>query len=185
MGEALKAIFHPIRAMREKKAKKLFSRILVDDYDRLPKSMHKLASLDHPITLVAFVNLLNHNYPEVRSEAIEQVGYKKGYLKSSEELRNSIYKKMTKLVFSKDSHTREAAVAALGRLDDPAFAVSRIKRLLEIENVDSVVIKIIDVLARYRDRSEGAKTCLNGMLSNPEYIRYYKEVSAALVKNNY
>ncbi len=185
MGGLAKAISRRIDEVRENRAKKFYRQILVDDYDRLPKSIRKLASVKHPVTLLAFVSLLKHSYPEVRTEALEQIGYKRKYLNENKELKEKVCARITDLVFSEQHHLREAGVSALGKLDDPAFAVRRIKRLLEVEKVDSVIIRMIDVLAKYKDRSESAKTCLNGMLSNPNYVRYYKEVSAALVRNNY
>jgi len=181
MRGLMRSIIDPIR---EKKIKKAYDNLLNEDIRKVSGSMRTLRKTNHPLSLIACVNLLKNNLPEVRSEAVEIIGFRKDSIKGNNKLRDEVHKRLEKLLSSKKEHVRESAVKTIGKLDDPEFAIPQIKRILESEKSNEVLIKIIDVLGTYKYGNNEARQILANMLSNPDFIRYQTDITNALQRNS-
>lgn len=166
--------------IREKRVKKAFNDLLTEDIRKTSKSMRVIRNTRHPLSLVASVNLLRHSYPEVRSEAEELIGYKKSYMDSNGKLKDMVYKKLAKLLVSDEYYIRESAVGALGKIDDPDYAVFCANRQLKFEKDVSVITRVIGVLGKYTEKSKDAENLLRAMLKSPKFENYREEIRMAL-----
>lgn len=177
MGGATNKILHPVKSFRKWKVKVLYHKLMNEDIDKLPNIARKLSRIDHPLTLLACVNLLTHEYPEVRAWAVDQVGCKKKYMENSN-LKKEVYIKLDELLSSKEHYLREAAVAAIGALGDNKITAGCIRTLLRSENDASVIIKCIDILSECRDTDPNR--VLRWMLKKEKFERYWEDVRMAL-----
>lgn len=180
MGGLAQFMRHPIEEYRKNKIKKAYHQLQLENIRKIPRAMRALRKVKHPLSLVACLKLLEHSFPEVRSEATEIIGMKKGYMDADVELKNRIYKKIAELLVSKDYFIRETAVAVLGKIKDPDYAVFCMARQLRREDDISVIVKIIDVLGRYKNEYKEADNLLRSMLKSPKYETYREEIRKAL-----
>jgi len=184
MGRLGKKILHPINSIKESRVKKAFEKVKSEDIAKIPSGMKTLRNTGHYLTLLAYVNLLKHSYPEIRTEAIEQIGFKKHYLNGNEKFRSEIYKRLSAMLSTKNNEfVRQAAVTAMGELDDAEFAVPRIQKLLSHDRDNEVILAAIDVLGKYKNHPH-AKEILGKLLSHPDFVQYSKEITNALQRNS-
>ena len=174
-------ISKPIDSIRKSRVKKAFNDLLSEDIRKTPKAMRIIRKSKHSLSLLASVNLLKHSYPEVRTEAEELIREKKPYMDSDKKLKDKVYDKLAALLVSDDYYIREAAVGALGKIDDPDYAVSCIKRQLKFEKDMSVITRVIDVLGRYAQDSKDAEDLLRKMLKSSKFENYREDVRRALL----
>lgn len=178
-------LLHPVREFRAWRTKAWY-RVLHDEkFDKSDKAMHKLGKINHPLTLTACVNLLTNNLPEVRSWAAAEIGVKKEYMATDDELRGRIYDKIEKLLLSDKEYIRDAAIEAITQINDPAFAVRCIGNLVGARKQAyaddiSLIIRIIDVLDEYKAKTQNAEKMLRWMLKEPSYERYREDIRNAL-----
>ncbi len=180
MGGLAEFLRNPVGEYRKNKIRKAYNQLQLEDIRKTPRAMRTLRKAKHPLSLLACARLLEHNYPEVRSEAAEIIGLKKGYMDADRRLKDKVYERIAELLVSEDDYIRQAAVATLGELKDPYHAVSCIKIQLKHERDISVTIKMIDVLRRYMPEYDEAEKVLRWMLKNPKYETYREEIRNAL-----
>lgn len=168
--------------VEKRKIKSLYKDIVEGDVNKVPKATAALSRLDHPLSLLAAISLLSHEYPEVRLWAKEQVELRQKYLYSPDtdnQFKNEIYKRLGALLLSKKPYVREIAVETLGKLrDDDNKIASAISVLLRSENDRAVIAKAIEALGQCNN--EIAYRTLKWMLKSERFVTFRKEIEDAL-----
>ena len=180
MGGGRSRLFHPVKALqdrnRKRRVKHWYNKMHQWDFDKLPKAKEKLGRIDHPLALLACVDLLNHVYPEVRLWAAEQIGLKKKYL-ADEKVKKEIYNRFDLYLSSTEYHIREATIDALGKLGMDE-TINAIGVVLNSERDDSVIIRAIDVLGECENGK--AHKVLKWMLKKEKFTSYREDIRRAL-----